>query len=99
MQGLKEHKPRVMFVTHAESSGGTLQPLKDIGPLCHRSGIRVCAAMLLMLYVMNVYRYGCLLVVDAVASLGAVPLFTDAWGDILIIYLFDRIMDFTDCVV
>ncbi|XP_062505628.1 alanine--glyoxylate aminotransferase-like isoform X2 [Corticium candelabrum] len=58
-EGLKEHKPRVMFVTHAESSGGTLQPLKDIGPLCH--------------------RYGCLLVVDAVASLGAVPLFTDAW--------------------
>ncbi|XP_032817996.1 alanine--glyoxylate aminotransferase [Petromyzon marinus] len=36
-QALLEHRPRLLFVTHGESSTGVLQPLEGIGPLCHRS--------------------------------------------------------------
>ena len=35
-EALKEHKPSVMFITHGESSGGVLQPLEGMGPLCHK---------------------------------------------------------------
>ncbi|XP_019398587.1 PREDICTED: serine--pyruvate aminotransferase isoform X2 [Crocodylus porosus] len=56
-QGLAQHKPVVLFITHGESSSGVLQPLDGIGELCH--------------------RYGCLLLVDSVASLGGAPVFMD----------------------
>ncbi|XP_030136163.4 alanine--glyoxylate aminotransferase isoform X1 [Taeniopygia guttata] len=56
-QGLVQHKPLVLFITHGESSTGVLQPLEGLGELCH--------------------RYGCLLLVDAVASLGGAPIFMD----------------------
>jgi len=32
---IKEHKPRVLFVTHGESSTGVVQPLEGLGDLCH----------------------------------------------------------------
>lgn len=35
-KGLREHKPLVMFITHGESSGTTVQPLEGIGQLCHK---------------------------------------------------------------
>ncbi|NXD42058.1 SPYA protein, partial [Copsychus sechellarum] len=56
-QGLLQHKPLVLFITHGESSTGVLQPLEGLGKLCH--------------------RHGCLLLVDAVASLGGAPIFMD----------------------
>ncbi|XP_009995029.1 PREDICTED: serine--pyruvate aminotransferase [Chaetura pelagica] len=56
-EGLAQHKPLVLFITHGESSTGVLQPLEGLGQLCH--------------------RYGCLLLVDAVASLGGAPIFMD----------------------
>lgn len=59
-QGLKEHRPRVLFVTMGESSAGTLQPIEQLGTLCH--------------------SYDCLLMVDTVAAMGAVPFFMDKWG-------------------
>ncbi|KAK3698015.1 hypothetical protein RRG08_064932 [Elysia crispata] len=37
-QGLKEHKPKVVFLTYGESSGGTAQPLAGVGELCHKYG-------------------------------------------------------------
>ncbi|NXT13664.1 SPYA protein, partial [Prunella fulvescens] len=56
-QGLLQHRPLVLFITHGESSTGVLQPLEGLGELCH--------------------RHGCLLLVDAVASLGGAPIFMD----------------------
>ncbi|GFR93266.1 serine--pyruvate aminotransferase [Elysia marginata] len=35
-EGLKEHKPKIVFVTYGESSGGTAQPLEGLGDLCHK---------------------------------------------------------------
>lgn len=34
--GLQQHKPALVFVTHGESSGSTLQPLEGLGQLCHK---------------------------------------------------------------
>ncbi|XP_009071401.1 PREDICTED: serine--pyruvate aminotransferase, partial [Acanthisitta chloris] len=56
-EGLVQHNPLVLFITHGESSTGVLQPLEGLGELCH--------------------RHGCLLLVDAVASLGGAPIFMD----------------------
>ncbi|NXP40194.1 SPYA protein, partial [Leiothrix lutea] len=36
-QGLVQHRPLVLFITHGESSTGVLQPLEGLGQLCHRS--------------------------------------------------------------
>lgn len=35
-QGLQDNQPAVMFITHGESSGTTVQPLEGIGQLCHK---------------------------------------------------------------
>lgn len=35
-QGIEEHRPNVVFITHGESSGTTCQPLEGIGELCHK---------------------------------------------------------------
>ncbi|KAM6152157.1 alanine--glyoxylate aminotransferase [Erethizon dorsatum] len=59
-EGLAQHKPVLLFLTHGESSTGVLQPLDGYGELCH--------------------RYRCLLLVDAVASLGGVPIYMDQQG-------------------
>lgn len=55
---LAQHKPKLLYVCHGDSSTGTLQPLNGLGALCH--------------------RHGCLLLVDAVASLLAAPVAMDA---------------------
>ena len=57
--GLKEHRPAVLAMVHAETSTGVCQPMEGIGDLCR--------------------RYDCLLLLDTVTSLGAVPLYLDAW--------------------
>ncbi|XP_048001011.1 serine--pyruvate aminotransferase-like isoform X2 [Leguminivora glycinivorella] len=57
---LERHRPAGLFITHGDSSTGTLQALKGLGHLCH--------------------KYGTLLLVDTVASLGAEPLLMDEWG-------------------
>ncbi|XP_063364240.1 alanine--glyoxylate aminotransferase-like [Cydia amplana] len=57
---LKKLRPTGMFVTHGDSSTGTIQSLEGLGKLCH--------------------KYGTLLLVDTVVSLGAVPFFMDEWG-------------------
>ncbi|KAL6266880.1 hypothetical protein P5V15_003708 [Pogonomyrmex californicus] len=56
---LQEHRPAVVFVTHAESSTGMKQPLRGVGDL--------------------IRKYGALLIVDTVASLGGEPFYMDAW--------------------
>ncbi|KAM9664734.1 alanine--glyoxylate aminotransferase isoform 1-T1 [Trichechus inunguis] len=35
-EGLVQHKPALLFLTHGESSSGVLQPLNGYGELCHR---------------------------------------------------------------
>ncbi|XP_033764057.1 serine--pyruvate aminotransferase-like [Pecten maximus] len=35
-EGLKTYKPALLFITHGESSGSTLQPLEGVGKLCHK---------------------------------------------------------------
>ncbi|XP_012611190.1 alanine--glyoxylate aminotransferase [Microcebus murinus] len=35
-EGLAQHKPALLFLTHGESSTGVLQPLDGYGDLCHR---------------------------------------------------------------
>ncbi|XP_063369811.1 alanine--glyoxylate aminotransferase-like [Cydia amplana] len=57
---LERHRPAGLFITHGDSSTGTLQTLKGLGDLCH--------------------KYDALLLVDAVASLGADPFLMDEWG-------------------
>jgi len=37
-EGLKKHKPSLVFVTFGESSAGTAQPLEGLGALCHKYG-------------------------------------------------------------
>jgi alanine-glyoxylate transaminase / serine-glyoxylate transaminase / serine-pyruvate transaminase len=56
---LKQVRPKVLTIVHAETSTGALQPLEQLGKLCH--------------------EFDTLLVVDAVTSLGCVPLRVDAW--------------------
>lgn len=34
---VQAHKPKLLFVVHGESSTGVLQPLNDLGELCHRN--------------------------------------------------------------
>ncbi|ESO82543.1 hypothetical protein LOTGIDRAFT_134376 [Lottia gigantea] len=36
-EGLQKHKPKILFITHGESSGATAQPLEGIGELCHKN--------------------------------------------------------------
>ncbi len=56
---LKKVRPKVLGIVHAETSTGALQPLEQLGALCH--------------------EFDTLLLVDAVTSLGCVPLAVDAW--------------------
>jgi len=56
---LKQVRPKVLSIVHAETSTGALQPLEGLGKLCH--------------------EFDSLLVVDAVTSLGCVPLKVDEW--------------------
>lgn len=35
-KGLLEHQPMLMFITHGESSGTTVQNLEGVGELCHK---------------------------------------------------------------
>jgi alanine-glyoxylate transaminase / serine-glyoxylate transaminase / serine-pyruvate transaminase len=56
---LKQVRPKVLTIVHAETSTGALQPLDQLGKLCH--------------------EFDTLLVVDAVTSLGCVPLRIDDW--------------------
>uniref|UniRef100_A0A8D0HSH6 Alanine--glyoxylate aminotransferase n=1 Tax=Sphenodon punctatus TaxID=8508 RepID=A0A8D0HSH6_SPHPU len=60
-EGLAQHMPSLLFITHGESSTGVVQPLDGLGDLCH--------------------RFNCLLLVDAVASLGGTPILMDQQGE------------------
>jgi alanine-glyoxylate transaminase / serine-glyoxylate transaminase / serine-pyruvate transaminase len=57
--GLKQHRPKILALVHAETSTGVCQPMDGIGDLCR--------------------QYDCLLLLDTVTSLGAVPLYLDDW--------------------
>lgn len=57
---LKQVRPKVLSIVHAETSTGALQPIDQLGKLCH--------------------EFDTLLAVDAVTSLGCVPLKVDDWG-------------------
>ncbi|OWF46714.1 Serine--pyruvate aminotransferase, mitochondrial [Mizuhopecten yessoensis] len=35
-EGLRKYRPALLFLTHGESSGSTLQPLEGVGKLCHK---------------------------------------------------------------
>ncbi|KAJ3642848.1 hypothetical protein Zmor_025599 [Zophobas morio] len=35
---VKSHKAKLLFVTHGESTGGILQKLEGLGPMCHKYG-------------------------------------------------------------
>jgi alanine-glyoxylate transaminase / serine-glyoxylate transaminase / serine-pyruvate transaminase len=54
-----QHKPRLFFVAHGESSTGMLQDLTGFGELCR--------------------EFNCILMVDAVITLGCVPFLVDDW--------------------
>lgn len=56
---LKTIRPKVLSIVQAETSTGALQPIAELGKLCH--------------------EFDTLLVVDAVTSLGCVPLKVDEW--------------------
>ncbi|CAK1556477.1 unnamed protein product [Leptosia nina] len=56
---LKRLRPTALFITHGDSSTGTVQKLEGLGHICH--------------------KYGTLLLVDTVVSLGAEPFFMDEW--------------------
>src|SRR5262245_45726725 len=56
---LKQVRPKLMTIVHAETSTGAWQPLEGLGKLCH--------------------ELDTLLVVDAVTSLGCVPVRVDEW--------------------
>ncbi|XP_045498552.1 serine--pyruvate aminotransferase [Colias croceus] len=56
---LKKLKPTALFITHGDSSTGSVQNLDGLGKICH--------------------KYGTLLLVDTVVSLGGVPFLMDEW--------------------
>ncbi|EDY38026.1 serine:pyruvate/alanine:glyoxylate aminotransferase [Cyanobium sp. PCC 7001] len=56
---VKQHRPTVLALVHAETSTGIRQPMEGIGEVCR--------------------THGCLLLLDTVTSLGAVPVHLDAW--------------------
>ncbi len=56
---LQAVRPKVLGIVHAETSTGVLQPIDQLGKLCH--------------------EFGTLLIVDAVTSLGCVPVNVDEW--------------------
>jgi len=56
---LRQHRPKVLGIVHAETSTGVWQPLEGLGKLCHQQDT--------------------LLAVDAVTSLGTVPVNVDGW--------------------
>src|SRR5215216_2757023 len=56
---LKQVRPKVLSIVHAETSTGAWQPLEGLGKLCH--------------------EFDTLLLVDAVTSLGCVPVRVDEW--------------------
>jgi alanine-glyoxylate transaminase/serine-glyoxylate transaminase/serine-pyruvate transaminase len=58
-EALQRVRPKILTIVHAETSTGALQPLDQLGKLCH--------------------EFDTLLVVDAVTSLGCVPLRVDDW--------------------
>ncbi|CAG2116719.1 unnamed protein product [Medioppia subpectinata] len=37
-EAIVEHKPKVLYVCHGDSSVGTLQPMDNIGRVCHQNG-------------------------------------------------------------
>ncbi|XP_059052833.1 alanine--glyoxylate aminotransferase-like [Achroia grisella] len=57
---LKRIRPMAVYITHGDSSTGSVQKIEGLGTLCH--------------------KYGALLLVDTVVSLGGEPFFTDEWG-------------------
>jgi alanine-glyoxylate transaminase / serine-glyoxylate transaminase / serine-pyruvate transaminase len=59
-EALQKVRPKVLGIVQAETSTGVLQPVEELGKLCH--------------------EFDALLLVDAVTSLGCVPLALDAWG-------------------
>jgi alanine-glyoxylate transaminase/serine-glyoxylate transaminase/serine-pyruvate transaminase len=59
-EALSERPASIVAMVHAETSGGTLQPVREIAEVVHRRGA--------------------LLVLDAVTSLGGLPVEVDAWG-------------------
>ncbi|HKB04031.1 MAG TPA: alanine--glyoxylate aminotransferase family protein [Gemmataceae bacterium] len=56
---LKQARPKVLGIVHAETSTGAWQPLEGLGTMCH--------------------EFDTLLLVDAVTSLGCVPVRVDEW--------------------
>lgn len=77
-EAIKKHKPSVLFIVQGETSLGLIQPLEGLGDICHKCVTIITKAV----YIFNIifgFRYNCLLAVDAVVSLGAVPLFVDRW--------------------
>ena len=58
-EALQRIRPKALGIVHAETSTGALQPLDELGKLCH--------------------EFDTLLIVDAVTSVGCIPVCVDAW--------------------
>ncbi|MGL6073459.1 MAG: pyridoxal-phosphate-dependent aminotransferase family protein [Fimbriiglobus sp.] len=56
---LKQVRPKALGIVHAETSTGAMQPIAELGKLCH--------------------EFDTLLIVDAVTSLGCIPVKVDDW--------------------
>ncbi len=74
---LKANKPKVFFITHGESSSGTLQNLEGIGKLCRRYVFALDFLKIPVTHTLDPYSHDCLLAVDSVAALGGVPMNMD----------------------
>ncbi|XP_050680818.1 alanine--glyoxylate aminotransferase [Leptidea sinapis] len=57
---LKRVRPKALFITHGDSTTGTIQKLEGLGDICH--------------------KYGTLLIVDTVVSIGGAKFLMDEWG-------------------
>jgi alanine-glyoxylate transaminase/serine-glyoxylate transaminase/serine-pyruvate transaminase len=56
---LRQHRPKILAIVHAETSTGAAQPLEQLGAICR--------------------AHDALLLVDAVTSLGGMPVEVDRW--------------------
>lgn len=75
-EAIVKNKAVALFVTHGETSSGTLQPLDGLGKICHKY---VLIGDKIWNLIITLSRHNCLLSVDAVVSLGVAPIYVDRW--------------------
>lgn len=75
-------RPKVLFIVHGENSTGVLQPLERIGQLSERYVLQIAKKKThtgRKIIHFHLLSHDCILIVDAVHTLGAVKLLVDDW--------------------